>query len=134
MSEGSTSDSSSRAPGIGLLSDEPTVELVAKAQRGDRAAIEALMQRCLPALRRWAHGRLPPAARGYIDTNDLVQDAAFNAIRHLDTFEHRQVGAMQAYLTRSVINRIRDEVRRITRRGISVELPENAASDAHSPL
>ena len=31
-------------------------------------AVEALLQRCLPGLRRWAHGRLPPAARGSLDT------------------------------------------------------------------
>jgi RNA polymerase sigma-70 factor, ECF subfamily len=134
MSDGSPRDISVRAAGEGLLSDEPTVELIAKAQRGDRAATEALIQRCLPALRRWAHGKLPPAARGYLDTGDLVQEAAFNAVRHLDTFEHRHVGAMQAYLTRSVINRIRDEVRRVGRRGTPAELPDDVASDVQSPL
>ena len=41
-----------------LLSDEPTIELVIKAQGGDRMAVEALLQRCLPQLKRWAHGRL----------------------------------------------------------------------------
>ena len=42
-----------------LLSDESTVELVVRARDGDRMAVEALLQRCLPALTRWAHGRLP---------------------------------------------------------------------------
>ena len=46
-----------------LLSDEPTIELVIRARAGDRQAVEALLQRCLPALKRWAHGRLPAAAR-----------------------------------------------------------------------
>ena len=55
-----------------LLSDEPTIELVIRARGGDRAAVEALIQRCLPGLRRWAHGRLPPSARDMLDTNDLV--------------------------------------------------------------
>ena len=56
-----------------LLSNEPTLELVIRAQQGDRAAVEALLQRCIPALTRWAQGRLPPAARGSLDTGDLVQ-------------------------------------------------------------
>lgn len=117
-----------------LLSDEPTLELVVRARAGDRAAVEALLQRCLPSLKRWAHGRLPAAARGSIDTGDLVQDAAMHALRRLDTFEPRHVGAMQAYLRQSVINRIRDEVRRVNRRPMPVELPEDHASDDTSPI
>jgi RNA polymerase sigma factor (sigma-70 family) len=117
-----------------LLSDEPTVELVMKAQQGDRGALEALLQRCLPKLRRWAHGRLPPAARGHIDTGDIVQDAAMNALARLDTFEPRHVGAMQAYLRQSVINRIRDEIRRVARRPAPTELTEEAVSADASQL
>jgi RNA polymerase sigma factor (sigma-70 family) len=116
-----------------LLSDQPTVELIIRARGGDSAAIDAILQRCLPPLKRWAHGRLPAAARGHLDTGDLVQDAAMNAIARLDTFEPRHVGAMQAYLRQSVINRIRDEMRRFTRRPVSVELHEDFASEAPSP-
>lgn len=118
---------------INLLSDQPTVELIIRARTGDSAAVNAILQRCLPPLKRWAHGRLPAAARGHLDTSDLVQDAAMNAIARLDSFEPRHVGAMQAYLRQSVINRIRDEMRRYTRRPVSVEVPEDLASDAPSP-
>jgi RNA polymerase sigma-70 factor (ECF subfamily) len=117
-----------------LLSDESTMELVVRAKTGDRDAAEALLERCLPQLRRWAHGRLPAAARGNLDTNDLVQDAAMNLLRRLDYFEPRHVGAMQGYLRQSVINRIRDEVRRIGRNAPPVELPEEHPSDHTSPL
>lgn len=116
-----------------LLSDQPTVELIIRARGGDAAAIDAILQRCLPSLKRWAHGRLPAAARGHLDTGDLVQDAAMNAIARLDTFEPRHVGAMQAYLRQSVINRIRDEMRRFVRRPVNVELPVDLSSDAPSP-
>ena len=117
-----------------FLSDEPTVELLIRARTGDRTALEALLQRCVPALKRWAHGRLPPAARGSLDTGDLVQEAVLNALRRLDTFEPRHVGAMQAYLRQSVINRIRDEVRRVVRRPTAVALPEDHPADDTSPL
>jgi len=66
-----------------LLSDEPTMELVIRAREGDRMAVEALLQRCLPSLKRWAHGRLPAAARGPLDTGDLVQDDAAARLRRL---------------------------------------------------
>jgi RNA polymerase sigma factor (sigma-70 family) len=118
-----------------LLSDEPTVELIIKARRGDAAALDAILQRCLPSLTRWAHGRLPHAARGHLDTSDLVQEAVLSIITKLDTFHPRHVGAMQAYLRRSVINRIRDEVRRFRRRqGANSELLEEMPSDEASPL
>ena len=105
----------SEPAGDPLLSDEPTLELVVRARSGDRVAMEALLERCMPPLKRWAHGRLPAAARGRLDTGDLVQEAALHVLGNLDTFEPRHVGAMQAYLRQSVINRIRDEVRRIGR-------------------
>ena len=117
-----------------LLSDEPTMELVIRARAGDRMATEALLERCLPQLQRWAHGRLPAAARGSLDTNDLVQDAALNLVKRLELFEPRHVGAMQGYLRQSVINRIRDEVRKIGRHAPPTELPEDHPSDSTSPL
>jgi RNA polymerase sigma-70 factor (ECF subfamily) len=117
-----------------LLSDEPTIELVISARSGNRVALEALLERCLPQLRRWAHGRLPAHARGTLDTNDLVQEAALHVLARLDKFEPRHVGAMQAYLRMSVINRIRDEIRRVGRRPAAVELADEPPSDATSPL
>ena len=120
--------------GDSLLSDEPTIELVLRARGGDRTAVEALLQRCLPELRRWAHGRLPAHARDTLDTGDLVQEAALHMLQRVDAFEPRHVGAMQAYLRQSVINRIRDEIRRVTRRPAPVELIHEPAADAPSPL
>jgi RNA polymerase sigma-70 factor (ECF subfamily) len=126
--------SADELPAAPLLSDEPTLELVVRARGGDRPAMEALLERCLPPLKRWAHGRLPAAARGRLDTGDLVQEAALHVLGNLDTFEPRHVGAMQAYLRQSVINRIRDEVRRIGRQPPPLELPDDHPSDRTSPL
>ena len=117
-----------------LLSDEPTIELVLSARNGNRLALEALLERCLPSLKRWAHGRLPAHARGTVDTGDLVQEAAMHVLARLDKFEPRHVGAMQAYLRMSVINRIRDEIRRVGRRPEMVELAAEPPGDTTSPL
>ena len=128
------SDSETRPSVDALLSDEPTIELVLKARNGDRTAVEALLQRCLPKLRRWAHGRLPAHAREALDTGDLVQEAALHLLQRVDEFEPHHVGAMQAYLRLSVMNRIRDEIRRVGRRPAAVELVDEPAADAPSPL
>jgi RNA polymerase sigma-70 factor (ECF subfamily) len=117
-----------------LLSDEPTIELVVRARTGDRLAVEALLQRSVPQLKRWAHGKLPAAARNTLDTGDLVQETVLHVLRRLDTFQPRHVGAMQAYLRQSVLNRIRDEVRRIGRHPASIELPDDMPSEEPSPL
>jgi hypothetical protein len=31
-----------------LISDEPTMELLVRAREGDRVAVEALLERCIP--------------------------------------------------------------------------------------
>jgi RNA polymerase sigma factor (sigma-70 family) len=69
-----------------------------------------------------------------MDTGDLVQETALHVLRRLDHFEVRHVGAMQGYLRQSVVNAIRDAVRRIGRRPEAVELPEDLHSAEASPL
>jgi RNA polymerase sigma factor (sigma-70 family) len=113
---------------------EVTVDLLARAKGGEREALEALMMRCLPPLRRWAHGRLPHFARGALDTCDIVQDAVGRALGKLDGFEARHQGALQAYLRQAVMNRIRDVIRYRRRRPDHVEPPEELLADETSAL
>lgn len=113
---------------------ESTQQLLDLVRQGDRDALERLYARCVPPLRRWARGRLPAAARGALDTQDLVQDTVVNSLRRLEQFESRHEGALQAYLRQAVLNRIRDEARRFTRRPAPTELSDSLQSDAASPL
>lgn len=116
------------------LAAEETVQLLQAARQGDQAALERLFERCIPALRRWARGRLPASARGMLDTADLVQDTVIAALRSLDGFEARHQGALQAYLRQAVMNRIRDAIRYQARRPQQVELPEDMTDRQRSPL
>jgi RNA polymerase sigma-70 factor (ECF subfamily) len=113
---------------------ESTIELLARAKQGQEGAVEALFERCLPALRRWARGRLPHYARDLADTQDVVQEAVLSTLHRLDSFESRHQGALQAYLRQAVVNRIRDEIRRVGRRPIPTELDDQHADVAPSPL
>jgi RNA polymerase sigma-70 factor (ECF subfamily) len=113
---------------------DSTLELVRRAQAGDREALERLFARSLPALRRWASGRLPRWTRDLMDTDDLVQETVVRAVKRIDVFEPRHEGALQAYLRQAIVNRIRDEVRRRTRAPGTVELDPDAPDLAASPL
>lgn len=113
---------------------ETTLDLLARARQGDGEALERLYTRCLPPLRRWARGRLPSAARGALDTQDLVQETILSSLHHLDHFESRHEGALQAYLRQAVLNRVRDEARRTRRRPAQAELTDSQPSDEASPL
>jgi RNA polymerase sigma-70 factor (ECF subfamily) len=77
--------------------------------------LEQLLQRYLPRLKRWARGRLPDHARDLADTDDLVQDTFIKTLRTVGTFEPEHEGSFQAYLREAMANRIRDEVRRVSR-------------------
>jgi len=128
------SDFGSTGTGEEPLSPETTIELLELAKDGDGQALDRLLERCVPALRRWAHGRLPPTARGMNDTADIVQDTIISAMRHLKAFESRHQGALQAYLRQAVMNRIRDIIRHHNRRPEVSGLSEGIQDEATSPL
>jgi RNA polymerase sigma factor (sigma-70 family) len=113
---------------------ESSLSLIAKAQEGDHAALERLLARYRPRLQRWATGRLPRYAREMADTDDLVQDALIGTFRNFQNFEQQGEWALQAYLRRAVMNRVRDELRRVQSRPRRDELPENAMAAELSPL
>ena len=113
---------------------ESSLDLLERAQAGDRAALDALVARYLPRLRRWASGRLPRWARDLADTQDLVQDTVIRTFKHIDRFEPFGEGALQAYLRQAVMNRIRSEIRRIRRRPPDQTLDTGVIDPSPSPL
>ena len=127
---GDRPDRSSGAP----LPAEATVELLALVKSGDQAALERLVARCMPALSRWAHGRIPRSARGMTETADLVQDVMVKALRRFEAFESRHQGALQAYLRHAVLNRIRDVARLHSRLPDHTDIPERLLDPRPSPL
>lgn len=99
-----------------------------------RAMTEALIEKCLPALKRWAHGRIPAAARGRFETRDLVQEAVLHLIARSQSFEPTTAEATLAYLRKTVLNLVRDEARRLARRPVSTELTEDVPEVIETPL
>jgi RNA polymerase sigma-70 factor, ECF subfamily len=113
---------------------DSSFELLLDAKRGNTVALERLCARYLPRLRRWAHGRLPNASRGLLDTDDLAQEVLFRAVGRVETFEPRHEGAFQGYLRQMLLNRVRDEVRKIRRRPGAAPLEDEHAAADPSPL
>ena len=111
-----------------------TSELLQRARDGDRGALDALMARYLPRLRRWASGRLPLHARSLLDTADLVQETLTRVVQGLARIEVRGPGGFQAYVRQAVLNRIRDEVRWAARRPGPDGVPESLPDPTPSPL
>ena len=118
------------------LSSETTLELLARAQAGDRHAFDVVAARLLPRLRRWAARRLPAAARDLSDTDDLVQETLTSVLMRLDDFKPRHEAALTVYVREALGNRLRNEVRRVMRRppGDSLETVEHRQSPDQSPL
>jgi RNA polymerase sigma-70 factor (ECF subfamily) len=109
------------------LHTETSLDLLERARAGDREALDRLVARYLPRLRRWASGRLPRWARDMSDTEDLVQDSMLQTFKRIDRIDVAHEGALQAYLRQAVINRIRDQFRRAGR------VPPVAALDSQQP-
>jgi RNA polymerase sigma-70 factor, ECF subfamily len=113
-----------------------TLDLLDRARQGDQDALNELFRRNHGPLRRWARGRLPRWTRDLRDTEDLVQETLAQTLKHIDSFEHRHEGALQAYMRQALINRVRDEVRRVNRYPAvgALEDADQQAVQAASPL
>jgi RNA polymerase sigma factor (sigma-70 family) len=117
------------------MDPESSFELIRKARDGDGEALERLLARYRPRLVKWASGRLPGYARDITDTEDIVQDALVGTFRNIRDFDTRGEWALQAYLRRAVVNRVRDELRKVKSHPRREELVADLeAGDAASPL
>src|SRR5262245_47092351 len=67
-------------PAMTTSGRETTLVLLERAKTGDEAALNELLGRYRPVLRRWASGRLPRNRRDLLETDDLVQETLVRAI------------------------------------------------------
>lgn len=113
-----------------------SLTLLARARAGDEAALDSLLERVRPRLKRWATGRLPGWARDVSDTDDLIQDTLVATVRKLEEFEPQHEAALTIYLRQSYMNRVRDEIRRVGRRPAHDDLDDadQLPSTQESPL
>jgi RNA polymerase sigma factor (sigma-70 family) len=89
-----------------------TKPLLTQARSGDEGARAELFWRYREPLARFLHGRLPGAARGQQDTEDIVQAVLTSALGHIEGFEYQGLGSFWRYLRTIGIHLIQSEERR----------------------
>jgi RNA polymerase sigma-70 factor (ECF subfamily) len=130
-----TSDSDSLPGGQDTPpSPEETMALLRRVRAGDDEALDALLSRLLPRLRRIAHGRLPRAARGLLETGDIVQIVAARCVRHLATIDVPHAAALGYYMRQAIANEIAGQWRRAGRAPAVTTAGDSLADDDTSPL
>ncbi len=65
---------------------QETQELLRKAEEGDAAAINNLMDRHRESLRQMVNMRMDRAIAGRVDASDVVQDVLWEASRRLEDY------------------------------------------------
>ena len=91
------------------MEDPPTDETLALSERaaaGDRAAVEALLERHLPGLRAYVRLRAGPLVRARESHSDLVQSVCREVIEHIDRFRHPSESAFRQWLYTTAMRKI----------------------------
>ena len=120
-------------PSTRELETGSTVTLLPLAARGDRRAVEILIERMRPYLTRFGHGRLPRWARSRAETEDLVQESLIRALNHLPRFESQSIKDFRSWLHTVFRNLVTDEKRFVGRVGVAKELPTDVEDPGLSP-
>lgn len=115
-------------------SQSSTRALIERGRAGDRSAWDRVFGRVTARLRVWTHGRVPPAARGAAETQDIVQDAALGVWNRINQLDFNRRGDLDAYIRQAVTNRLRDQARRGLARPPSLPLDPGVIDDTPSAL
>lgn len=91
----------------------PTLELVARAQRGDGPAREELFARYQERVLAIARARLGARLRLQLESSDILQEALLEATRTLERFEMRDESSLIRWLATLVEHRITARAARI---------------------
>jgi RNA polymerase sigma-70 factor, ECF subfamily len=110
-----------------------SVQLIERAQAGDKAALNDLIVRYLPRLHQWARGRVPAPARGMIETQDVVQETLAKAMRHIGRLDLREEGALEAYLRVALAHHFADLYRQSARAPIETDMPSQVPALSTPP-
>jgi RNA polymerase sigma-70 factor (ECF subfamily) len=113
---------------------EKTAVLLSRIVQGDVRAQSELERAVRPRLQQFAHGRLPPYARGIGTTHDLVAEALAKSFAAIDGFELRHEGAFLAFARKTLMNGIVDQIRRARARPQGSELNDQLPSGGPSPV
>jgi RNA polymerase sigma-70 factor (ECF subfamily) len=114
----------------------PSIELVRRAQGGDREALERLIERYYPRVLRVVRLRLGRRLRGHLESVDILQDTFAAAVKEFDRFEMREDASLIHWLGKIAEHKIRGRIdyhgaeKRLDGRTVPLEVTTGTGSDA----
>lgn len=105
--------------------DESFDELYARAERGDREAVDTLLSRFLPGLRAFVRLRSGRLIRARESASDLAQSACREVLQNLERFEHGGEAGFRYWLFTTALRKIhkRAEYWQAEKRDAAREVP-----------
>jgi len=88
--------------------NDETIDLLRRWHEGDRQALDVLVERELPWIRTYVHGRIGQLLRARGETEDYVQEAMLHVLRYGPRFVTDNRDAFRRLLARIVENSLRD--------------------------
>ncbi|MEW6744100.1 MAG: sigma-70 family RNA polymerase sigma factor, partial [Planctomycetota bacterium] len=85
-----------------------TSDLLERIRSGEGSACDELFLRYRPRLEGFLRARLPLAARGLMETQDLVQEVCLRVLPELMRFRYRGIGSFWGYLRAIALNYVRE--------------------------
>lgn len=86
--------------------ESTTTQLVRRAQSGDREAFETWVNRHGSRLMRFVRRRMGVGLRGYVETEDVVQEGVLDAWRHLPSYRRRVRHSFARWVNALLVNRV----------------------------
>ncbi len=111
--------------------DQSDAILLDRIRDGDETAFDALFQRYLATLQRFAEERLPPGLRRRLSAADVVQEARIVALERCAEFENRGDRSFRNWLMKIVEIRVKRAVRRHV--GTEKRAAQRELSRGHRP-
>ena len=102
-----------------------TQDLLEQVARGDREALDRLLERYRPNLHVFVEARLDPKLRARVDASDVVQDAQWEIARRMDDFLKRRPMPFHLWVRKTTYERLlnlRRNHRKRARRSVDREV------------
>lgn len=93
-----------------MKSDERD-DLIQRASHGDAIAVDALLERHLPGLRKYVRDKISPALLAKESTSDVVQSVCREVLQGIDRFEYQGEAAFRNWLYQAALRKLIDHLR-----------------------
>ncbi len=110
--------------------ESPAEQLFDDATRGDRVALDQLLQRYLPQLHAFVHARLGSHLRAHESSVDVMQSVCRELLEARDQFDFRGEDRFRAWLFTAALNKVRERHRRLHSEKRDVAREEAGAAHA----